>query len=189
MWVFCGTVWLHFFLFSVCCWFIFLCGFFFMILRGVALFSIFCVLLIHFLMWVLCGTVWLSFFRFSVYFWFIFLCGFSLGLQIFFTFCRFYPKVSTLWIIQVTSAGKSMGFSYFSDLCYFNFNCPNCRFKHLWIVFVFLVVYRSRKLRPIIVDPGLYLMEKTGMFYATQKRELPNAFRLFTGLAFNIYAP
>ena len=53
---------------------------------------------------------------------------------------------------------------------------------------MFLVVYRSRKLRPIIVDPGLYLMEKTGMFYATQKRELPNAFRLFTGLAFNIYA-
>ncbi|KAM1216588.1 hypothetical protein ACFX2J_012854 [Malus domestica] len=38
----------------------------------------------------------------------------------------------------------------------------------------------SRRLRPIIVDPGLYLSEKTDMFYATQKRVLPNAYRLFT---------
>lgn len=39
----------------------------------------------------------------------------------------------------------------------------------------------SRKLKPIIVDPGLYLSERTAMFYATQKRELPDAFRLFMG--------
>ncbi|XP_042967676.1 beta-glucuronosyltransferase GlcAT14A-like isoform X2 [Carya illinoinensis] len=44
----------------------------------------------------------------------------------------------------------------------------------------------SRKLRPIIVYPGLYLSKKTGMFYATQKRELPNAFQLFTGSSFSI---
>jgi hypothetical protein len=48
---------------------------------------------------------------------------------------------------------------------------------------VFLLLYRSRRLKPIIVDPGLYLSEKTGMFYASQKRDLPNAFRLFTGVA------
>lgn len=48
---------------------------------------------------------------------------------------------------------------------------------------MFLVLYRARRLRPIIVDPGLYLSEKTGMFYASQKRDLPNAFRLFTGVA------
>lgn len=48
---------------------------------------------------------------------------------------------------------------------------------------MFLVLYRSRRLKPIIVDPGLYLSEKTGMFYASQKRDLPNAFRLFTGVA------
>ncbi|XP_057959394.1 beta-glucuronosyltransferase GlcAT14A [Malania oleifera] len=39
----------------------------------------------------------------------------------------------------------------------------------------------SRKLRPIIVDPGLYLLEESEMFFATQKRELPNAYRLYTG--------
>ncbi|KAL5542503.1 hypothetical protein UlMin_010213 [Ulmus minor] len=44
----------------------------------------------------------------------------------------------------------------------------------------------SKKLKPIIVDPGLYLSEKTAMFYASQKRELPNAYRLFTGSSFSI---
>ncbi|KAL3724644.1 hypothetical protein ACJRO7_029759 [Eucalyptus globulus] len=44
----------------------------------------------------------------------------------------------------------------------------------------------SRKLRPIIVDPGLYLTEKTEMFYASQKRDLPDAFRLFSGSTFAI---
>ncbi|XP_004134387.2 LOW QUALITY PROTEIN: beta-glucuronosyltransferase GlcAT14B [Cucumis sativus] len=44
----------------------------------------------------------------------------------------------------------------------------------------------TKKLKPIIVDPGLYLSEKTAMFYATQKRELPNAFQLFTGSSLSI---
>ncbi|GMH18759.1 hypothetical protein Nepgr_020600 [Nepenthes gracilis] len=44
----------------------------------------------------------------------------------------------------------------------------------------------SRRLKPIIVDPGLYLSQKAPMFYATQKRELPNAFQLFTGSATTI---
>ncbi|GAB2266743.1 hypothetical protein Dimus_001735 [Dionaea muscipula] len=39
----------------------------------------------------------------------------------------------------------------------------------------------SRRLKPIIVDPGLYLSAKTGMFYATQKRDFPNAYQLFSG--------
>lgn len=37
-------------------------------------------------------------------------------------------------------------------------------------------------MKPIIVDPGLYLSEGTEMFYATQKRELPSAYRMFTGV-------
>ncbi|XP_021762631.1 beta-glucuronosyltransferase GlcAT14A-like [Chenopodium quinoa] len=39
----------------------------------------------------------------------------------------------------------------------------------------------ARRMKPIIVDPGLYLAEKTGMFYATQKREFPSAYQLFSG--------
>ncbi|XP_078440483.1 core-2/I-branching beta-1,6-N-acetylglucosaminyltransferase family protein [Wolffia australiana] len=39
----------------------------------------------------------------------------------------------------------------------------------------------SRRLKPIIVDPGLYHSSKRDVMYATQKRELPNAYRLFSG--------
>ncbi|KAL4271803.1 hypothetical protein GQ457_13G024860 [Hibiscus cannabinus] len=44
----------------------------------------------------------------------------------------------------------------------------------------------SKRLKPIIVDTGLYLLEKEEIFYATQKRELPNAFRLFSGSSFTM---
>ncbi|CAN4090981.1 unnamed protein product [Withania somnifera] len=39
----------------------------------------------------------------------------------------------------------------------------------------------SQKLKPIVVDPALYLEEEDEVFYATQKRELPDAYRLFLG--------
>ncbi|KAG0454421.1 hypothetical protein HPP92_025725 [Vanilla planifolia] len=39
----------------------------------------------------------------------------------------------------------------------------------------------SRRLKQIIVDPSLYLSSKADVFYATQQRDLPNAFRIFTG--------
>ncbi|KAK9140746.1 hypothetical protein Scep_010427 [Stephania cephalantha] len=42
----------------------------------------------------------------------------------------------------------------------------------------------SRRLKPIVVDPGLYLSENSDVFYGTQKRLLPSAFRLFTGFSF-----
>ncbi|KAJ0967357.1 hypothetical protein J5N97_024274 [Dioscorea zingiberensis] len=41
----------------------------------------------------------------------------------------------------------------------------------------------THRMKPIIVDPSLHLSLKEGVFYASQKRELPNAFRLFTGSA------
>ncbi|CAH9087758.1 unnamed protein product [Cuscuta europaea] len=39
----------------------------------------------------------------------------------------------------------------------------------------------SQKLKPIIVDPGLYLVEESEIFYATQQRPLPDAFRVYIG--------
>ncbi|KDO43049.1 hypothetical protein CISIN_1g012284mg [Citrus sinensis] len=41
----------------------------------------------------------------------------------------------------------------------------------------------SSRMKRIIVDPGLYLSEQNPMFYVSQKRQLPNAFRLFSGSA------
>ncbi|KAL8268032.1 hypothetical protein R6Q59_001830 [Mikania micrantha] len=38
-----------------------------------------------------------------------------------------------------------------------------------------------RILKPVVVDPGLFLSEQSEIFYATQRRPLPDAYRLFTG--------
>ncbi|KAF3778575.1 Beta-glucuronosyltransferase [Nymphaea thermarum] len=42
---------------------------------------------------------------------------------------------------------------------------------------------RTRRARPLVVDPGLYLSHKTNLFWVTQKRDSPTAFKLFTGSA------
>ncbi|KAI7735827.1 hypothetical protein M8C21_017111 [Ambrosia artemisiifolia] len=39
----------------------------------------------------------------------------------------------------------------------------------------------AQRIRPIVVDPGLYLARRTQIFRATEKRPLPNAFKVFTG--------
>ncbi|KAK6122943.1 hypothetical protein DH2020_043320 [Rehmannia glutinosa] len=44
-----------------------------------------------------------------------------------------------------------------------------------------LLLLGSRKLKPIIVDQALFLADNREMFFATQKRPLPDAYRLFTG--------
>lgn len=36
---------------------------------------------------------------------------------------------------------------------------------------------------PIAVDPGLYLSKKSDLFESTQRRSLPTAFKLFTGMS------
>lgn len=49
------------------------------------------------------------------------------------------------------------------------------------LIYEYIGCSRSRKLKPIVVDPGLFLEEEDEVFYATQKRELPDAYRLFSG--------
>ncbi|CAI0421872.1 unnamed protein product [Linum tenue] len=39
----------------------------------------------------------------------------------------------------------------------------------------------SQRFQPIVVDPGIYLARRTQIFYATEKRTLPDAFKIFTG--------
>ncbi|MCL7032309.1 hypothetical protein MKW94_025432 [Papaver nudicaule] len=38
----------------------------------------------------------------------------------------------------------------------------------------------NQRAKPIIIDPGLYLSKKTDIFWTTQRRSLPTAFKLFT---------
>ncbi|KAA8529080.1 hypothetical protein F0562_033432 [Nyssa sinensis] len=39
----------------------------------------------------------------------------------------------------------------------------------------------SQRLQPIVVDPGLYLARRSQIFYATEKRPMPDAFKVFAG--------
>ncbi|EMS45342.1 Xylosyltransferase 2 [Triticum urartu] len=41
----------------------------------------------------------------------------------------------------------------------------------------------GQRAQPLIVDPGLYASKKQDIFYASGRRELPTAFRLYTGSA------
>lgn len=43
-----------------------------------------------------------------------------------------------------------------------------------------------QRARPIIIDPGLYMSKKSDIFWATQRRPVPSAFKLFTGSAWVI---
>ncbi|XP_004302366.1 PREDICTED: xylosyltransferase 1 [Fragaria vesca subsp. vesca] len=40
-----------------------------------------------------------------------------------------------------------------------------------------------QRAKPLIVDPGLYMTKKTDVFWVTQRRSVPTAFKLFTGSA------
>ncbi|KAJ7549165.1 hypothetical protein O6H91_07G043200 [Diphasiastrum complanatum] len=40
-----------------------------------------------------------------------------------------------------------------------------------------------QRAKPIVVDPGLYMPKKSELFWANQRRAVPNSFRLFTGSA------
>ncbi|KAL0408944.1 UNVERIFIED_CONTAM: Beta-glucuronosyltransferase GlcAT14A [Sesamum radiatum] len=39
----------------------------------------------------------------------------------------------------------------------------------------------DQRIQPIVVDPGTYLARRTQIFHATEKRPMPDAFRVFTG--------
>ncbi|KAG0462925.1 hypothetical protein HPP92_021401 [Vanilla planifolia] len=41
----------------------------------------------------------------------------------------------------------------------------------------------GKRAKPLMVDPGLYLMNKSDVFFVSPKRQLPTAFKLFTGSA------
>lgn len=41
----------------------------------------------------------------------------------------------------------------------------------------------EQRVKPIIIDPGLYQAEKSDIFWMSQRRAVPDAFRLFTGSA------
>ncbi|WVZ14622.1 hypothetical protein V8G54_012188 [Vigna mungo] len=51
-----------------------------------------------------------------------------------------------------------------------------------YLEFLILVFGDSMRARPIIVDPGLYMNKKQDVFWVTQRRSRPTAFKLFTAI-------
>ncbi|XP_076917465.1 beta-glucuronosyltransferase GlcAT14B-like [Bidens hawaiensis] len=45
---------------------------------------------------------------------------------------------------------------------------------------------KSKRALPVIVDPGLYMSKKADVFEITQRRDVPTAFKLFTGSAWMV---
>lgn len=43
---------------------------------------------------------------------------------------------------------------------------------------------RFHRARPLIIDPGLYSLQKEDVFWVSEKRDVPSAFKLFTGTRF-----
>jgi len=57
-------------------------------------------------------------------------------------------------------------------------------FGHLQSLFLMKILVqacRVERARPIIIDPGLYHLKKSGVFYAKERRSLPASFKLFMG--------
>lgn len=44
------------------------------------------------------------------------------------------------------------------------------------------IVCRFQRAKPIIIDPGLYMLKKADVFWIPQRRSVPTAFKLFTGM-------
>lgn len=52
------------------------------------------------------------------------------------------------------------------------------------INWLLMILCRFQRAKPIIIDPGLYMTKKADVFWITQRRSLPTAFKLFTGTKF-----
>lgn len=46
-----------------------------------------------------------------------------------------------------------------------------------------MLACRYQRARPLIIDPALYQLKKSGVFWAKEKRSMPASFKLFTGTA------
>lgn len=53
--------------------------------------------------------------------------------------------------------------------------------SELILKLLFVMIGRFQRAKPIIIDPGLYMSKKADVFWVTQKRSVPSAFKLFTG--------
>lgn len=56
----------------------------------------------------------------------------------------------------------------------------------LCFFFFFFCCFRQQRAKPIIIDPAMYSKKKSDVYWVTEKRSVPSAYKLFTGKAFSI---
>lgn len=46
-----------------------------------------------------------------------------------------------------------------------------------------ILLIRNKRAKPIIIDPGLYKLNKSEIWWVIKQRSLPTAFKLYTGFS------
>jgi len=78
----------------------------------------------------------------------------------------------------------TFSFSLFSFLLInFFFFCEVMRGIWLLKILLILITFRNKRAKPIMIDPGLYSLNKSEIWWVIKQRSLPTAFKLYTGLS------
>jgi len=56
-----------------------------------------------------------------------------------------------------------------------------CEISNLSFLCCFCFFDRDQRAKPVIIDPALYSVNKSDVFWVTEKRSVPTAYKLFTG--------
>lgn len=110
--------------------------------------------------------------------------------QICFIHCQLFQETLILLSIQVTLAGRSIWLILSLLLVIFSFAGISLKAAHeLSANFYstlpkrckFFEIHRYQRAKPVIIDPGLYSLHKSDVFWVSEQRSVPSAYRLFTG--------
>lgn len=113
--------------------------------------------------------------------------------QICFIHCQLFQETLILLSIQVTLAGRSIwlipslllvisSFTAFSSKAAYQLPAKLC--TPLLKRSKFFEIHRYQRAKPVIVDPGFYRQNKSDVFWVSEQRSVPTAYRLFTGRDF-----
>lgn len=118
------------------------------------------------------------------------IANFLFLVKIFYIRCQVFLETWISSSIQVTLVGKSKSSMFFFLFPVTSF-LKNRGFVTLYVacsvMLLWSVAYlvgRFQRAKPIIIDPGLYMTKKSDVFWVSERRSVPTAFKLFTGAYF-----
>jgi hypothetical protein len=117
-------------------------------------------------------------------------------LQICFMHCQPFQGNLILLSIQVTLAGRSIWLIPSLLLVIFSFAGISSKATHKFFAKLyatllkrckFFEIHRYQRAKPVIIDPGFYSLHKSDVFWVSEQRSVPSAYRLFTGVDFSFW--